>query len=369
MTINIQANYSLKDHNTLGFEQSAEFYCAPENDAQLEAALTHAQQNKLQLTVLGGGSNLVLTSNIEGLVIRPAYQHLRTEPGDQPDATFVHAGAGIVWNDLVEHTLKLGLQGLENLTLIPGSVGAAPVQNIGAYGVEVEQRIVSVKAMHLPSRQWQTFSPEQCRFSYRDSYFKHHPRQYLITDVCFRLGPCNALNYQYETLAHYLRRHSYAEDSQAVDSRGEDKCAADSRAENNDTTAAKEPDAVQISQAVAAIRSSRLPDPATLGNVGSFFHNPIVSNDQAAKLRQQFADMPVYPSGEHNSKLSAAWLIDNAGLKGYRQHAVGVYDKQALVLVNYGGGDGEQLMGLAAFVKKRIKQDYDVDLQIEPTIL
>ena len=153
-TINIQADYSLKHHNTLGFDQTAQLYSAPADDAALEAALLHAQENKLPVTILGGGSNVVLTKDIKGLVIHPAYASINIEPTEREDTTLVSVGAGIGWNDLVNHTLATGLRGLENLTLIPGNVGAAPVQNIGAYGVEIEQRIAWLRALHLPSMQW-----------------------------------------------------------------------------------------------------------------------------------------------------------------------------------------------------------------------
>ena len=340
MTINIQADYSLKRHNTLGFDQVAEYYCAPADDAALEAALRHAEENTLAVTILGGGSNIVLTKDIKGLVIHPAYTSINIEPTEREDTTLVRAGAGIDWDELVSHTLAAGLRGLENLTLIPGNVGAAPVQNIGAYGVEIEQRIAWLRALHLPSMQWMRFTPEQCQFSYRNSVFKQHKHQYLITEVCFRLGDCNPLIHDYDSLANYLK-----------------------------VQGVERPDALQISRAVASIRASRLPDPEHLGNAGSFFHNPVVDNVKAERLREQFPRLPTYPNGPDHCKLSAAWLIDNAGLKGIRHGDVGVYEKQALVLVNHGDGDGSQLLVLAQEIQQRIKSLYAIDLQIEPTII
>jgi len=340
MTINIQPDFSLKPFNTFGFDQQAEFFCTVNNDSELEAAVRHGQKQKLAITVLGGGSNVVLANDIKGLVIHPGYTHIRYLHTDTCDASLVVAGAGIVWDELVAMTLDKGLRGLENLTLIPGTVGAAPVQNIGAYGVEADQRIVSVRALHLPTLQWHKFSAAQCQFSYRNSYFKQHPNQYVISEVHFKLGDCHALNYQYDSLQKHLQRHGMVE-----------------------------PDARQISQAVASIRSSRLPDPAIMGNAGSFFHNPVIDNNKAQALQLRFPDVPVYPNSTSHSKLSAAWLIDKAGCKGMQVGNVGVYDKQALVLVNHGNGTAEQLLALARQIQDEIKRRYDIDLQIEPTVI
>ncbi|MFK7997010.1 MAG: UDP-N-acetylmuramate dehydrogenase [Granulosicoccus sp.] len=340
MTLDIQSEVSLKQFNTFGFDQKAEHFCKVASDAELEAAVAHAQQHELPITILGGGSNIVLTRDIPGMVIHPAYHQLSSVPTQQTDATVVQVGAGVVWDELVRQTLKNKLRGLENLTLIPGSVGAAPVQNIGAYGVEVGERIVSVRAFHIASRQWQEFTPQQCQFSYRSSFFKQHPGQYIITQVDFRLGDCNPTQCSYASLAAYLEAQQLST-----------------------------PDAIEISNAVESIRSSRLPDPAKIGNAGSFFHNPVVENDQASDLQTRFPDLPVFPSGQHHSKLSAAWMIDNAGFKGVRHEGVGVYDKQALVLVNQGHGTGQQLMSLASQIQQHVRKLYDVALVVEPTII
>lgn len=340
MTIDIKPDFSLKNHNTFGFDQKAEFFCEVHNDSELESAISHAEQHTLVITVLGGGSNVVLTKDISGLVIHLAYHHLEYHPTNHADATIVFAGAGLVWNELVCMTLEKGLRGLENLTLIPGTVGAAPVQNIGAYGVEIDQRIDSLRAFHLPTAQWQEFTADQCQFSYRNSYFKQRPNEYVITEVRFRLGDCNPLIHEYDSLKKHLVQHS-------MDA----------------------PTAVQIRDAVADIRSSRLPDPKVIGNAGSFFHNPVIPNEQAHALRCRFPNLPVFASGASQSKVSAAWLIDMAGFRGMRNGEVGVYDKQALVLVNHGNGTGAQLLELARHIQLSIKQEYKIDLHIEPTII
>lgn len=335
-------NQSLKNFNTFGFDQCAEYFVDVDNDITLSESLEYAQRNNLDIFVLGGGSNLVLTNDIKGLVIHCAQESIRYIAQADANACKVVVGAGVQWHALVQDTLQHGLAGLENLSLIPGQVGAAPVQNIGAYGVELKDRIDSVRALHLPSRQWKTFSIEECQFDYRNSYFKQCPNEYVITEVTFLLGNCRKLNTSYGSLAQYLDTHG-------IDN----------------------PSAIDISKAVIAIRQSRLPDPSVLGNAGSFFHNPVVSREHASALLARYPDLVSFNVDDATVKLSAAWMIDTLGFKGVRRGAVGVYDQQALVLVNHvsGSSNGKAMIALAREIQSAVQEHFSVHLNIEPVIV
>lgn len=338
----IQLKKSLRDFNTLGFDQYAEYYVAIDNDTTLQECVTYAQHNSLDTFVLGGGSNLVLTSDIKGLVMHCAQRSIEYIAVPGTNSSKVVAGAGVQWHALVQDTLNNGLTGLENLSLIPGQVGAAPVQNIGAYGVEIKDRIDSVRAMHLPTQQWRTFSAAECQFEYRNSFFKQRPQEYLITDVTFLLGECCELNTSYGSLAQYLETHG-------IDN----------------------PAAIDISEAVMAIRRSRLPDPAELGNAGSFFHNPVVSREHASALLARYPGLVSFDVDDLHVKLSAAWMIDTLGFKGTRRGDVGVYNQQALVLVNHhsGSSNGNTLLALAHEIQSAVERHFKVSLNIEPVIV
>lgn len=340
--IDIQQQYSLRHHNTFGFDQRAENFVAVQDDESLVEALDYAKEHALDVFVLGGGSNLVLTKDINGLVIHCAQQHLEYQTLDSEHNGKVTVGAGVQWHSLVLDTLAQGLAGLENLSLIPGQVGAAPVQNIGAYGVELKDRLHSLRALHLPSRQWREFSADECEFDYRHSIFKRCRNEYLITEVTFTLGDCHGLNTAYDSLARYL-------DEQQLSN----------------------PTARDISQAVMTIRRSRLPDYQQLGNAGSFFHNPIVTKVQVASLRQQYPEMPAFEVSPASAKLSAAWMIDTLGYRGVRRGDVGIYEKQALVLVNHvaGSSQGRSLIALAEEIRTEVETHFNVSLSMEPVVI
>jgi len=336
----IEQDKALEPFNTLGFSQSAERFVETHSDAQLVCAIEHAQSNAWPIFILGGGSNIVLTQNIPGLTIRPINTTVRYDSAGTRYKTRVTVGAGMPWHQLVTDTLEYGLRGLENLSLIPGTVGAAPVQNIGAYGVELDSLVTRVRALHIDSRQWQDFTREQCDFSYRQSFFKANTHQYVITEVELALGECNQLKYDYASLQAHL------------DSRG-----------------ISHPDAMQISESVVATRKARLPDPAVLANVGSFFHNPVISKDQAEQLQQLHPGIPTYDAGDAGIKVSAAWMIEQLGFKGMKTDNVGVHEHQSLVLVHLGNGRGEELLALATQIKQAVRQRYSIALHIEPTVL
>ncbi|MFK8078011.1 MAG: UDP-N-acetylmuramate dehydrogenase [Granulosicoccus sp.] len=335
----VEHNKSLKQFNTFGFDQRAEHFATASNDAELEQLVELAQSKSWPVFVLGGGSNIVLTKDLAGLVIHMADTRVEVISDNDGGNKRIKAGAGVGWHDFVLQTLALEANGLENLSLIPGSVGAAPVQNIGAYGVEVKDRIHKVRALHMPTGEWREFSASDCEFAYRHSFFKNHPGEYAITQVEFNLGSQCAIEAEYSSLKQEL--HNLGLNA---------------------------PSALDISRTVTNIRQSRLPDPTMIGNAGSFFHNPIVTEAQASELLQRFPSMVNFPAQTGFRKLSAAWMIDQAGFKGVRRGNVGVYEKQALVLINLGDGRGCELLALAQEIQASISNVFGVDLSIEPNV-
>ncbi len=293
--------------------------------------------------ILGGGSNLVLGSYFDGLMLQVAIPG-RALVAEDADAWYVQAGAGEAWHEFVQWTLAEGWPGLENLSLIPGSVGAAPIQNIGAYGLEVAERLAFVDTIDLDSGEARRFTAADCRFGYRDSCFKqegwHLDGRFLITEVTFRL-PKN-----------WAPLTGYADVERELD-------------------AAKitHPNASDIAQAVVAIRQRKLPDPAVIPNAGSFFQNPVVEAAQAALLRASHPELPAYPQADGRMKLAAGWLIEQAGWKGRRLGPVGMYEKQALVLVNHGGATGADVAALAQAVQADVLARFGVSLLPEPIYL
>ena len=339
MSFNVLENHSLKQLNTFGFDQQAEYFVNAGTEAEIEQAVQFAKDKDLALFVLGEGSNVVLASDIAGLVLQLTDQHIKLN-AKNANTVLVSVGAGVNWHALVQHTLRNDIRGLENLSLIPGSVGAAPVQNIGAYGVEVKDRISQVRAFHIPTMQWQTWQASQCQFSYRDSIFKQRADQYIISQVEFTLGKQHQLQMSYTTLAQHLHKRHLAF-----------------------------PNAQEISESVIAIRQARLPDPALIGNAGSFFHNPIVATDQHQKLLARYPQMPCYPQKDGRVKLAAGWLIDNLGFKGLVKNGVGVHREQALVLINTGTGNGAGILELAGNIQTAVLEAYGVQLHIEPRVV
>lgn len=333
-------NQSLKPLNSFGFDQSAELFAQLSNEDEIEEAVRYAAEQKHPLTVLGGGSNLVIVSDISGLVIQPTDSSIDIQKLSDT-CTHVIAGAGVNWHSLVQTTLAHDIPGLENLSLIPGSVGAAPVQNIGAYGVEVQDRIHSVRALHIPSMQWQTLSPAECRFSYRHSLFKEQKGEFIISQVTFSLG------YQHERQTCYASLQQHLTDRKLPDPRPS-----------------------EVAESVIAIRQARLPDPNLIGNAGSFFHNPKISPTQYQSLKEQFPKLPSYPQADGSVKVAAGWLIDNLGLKGFAIGGIRVHEDQALVLVNPGGnGTGREVLELAEHIKGQVFDHYGIELNIEPEVI
>ncbi|NWK76684.1 UDP-N-acetylmuramate dehydrogenase [Aquitalea sp. LB_tupeE] len=341
MTLRIQSQVSLKPHNTFGMDVSAAHFCQLDDLAQLPILLADVRFRQGPVLWLGGGSNLLLTQDYPGLVVKLALRGIQLLE-DHGDKLLVQAAAGENWHDFVRYCLQQGWYGLENLSLIPGTVGACPVQNIGAYGVEVKDRITQVVCADLQAHGAEVvLENTDCRFAYRDSVFKHEAAgRLLVTAVRFQLTRQPQL------------KTAYGDIQQELDKRG-----------------ISHPTPLDVSDVVMAIRASKLPNPAELGNAGSFFKNPVIGQDQAAELLQRFPTLPHYPAGPGKVKLAAGWLIDQAGLKGYRQGDAAVHDRQALVLVNHGAASGSQMWALARHVQDTVRQRYGVELEAEPLVL
>jgi UDP-N-acetylmuramate dehydrogenase len=339
VSLRLQEAVSLKPFNTFGVDVQARLFAEAHNDAEVREALALAELRGLPLLPIGGGSNLLLTGDIEALVLRMASRGLRIVEDDGA-RVLVEAEAGEPWHPFVLWSLQQGLAGLENLSLIPGTVGAAPMQNIGAYGVEIKDVFAGLTALDRHSGELREFGLEECAFAYRDSLFKQQPGRWLILRVRFVLSRPAQLHLDYGP----VRQRLQAEGIEA-------------------------PTPSDVSHAICAIRSEKLPDPAQLGNAGSFFKNPLVPAALVERIRAEHADLVSYPAGEGLAKLAAGWLIERAGWKGYREGDAGVHRLQALVLVNYGAATGSQLLELARRIQHDVQQRFGVELEIEPNVL
>ncbi|MCC1496309.1 UDP-N-acetylmuramate dehydrogenase [Alcanivorax sp. 1008] len=326
--------------NTLGLPASAQWYAALDDIAQLPALLANPSVTNLPLTVLGEGSNVVLRAELPGLVLRPQMRGMRIVEWRGSQA-LIECQAGESWDALVQWSLKQGLAGLENLSLIPGSVGAAPVQNIGAYGVELADRFDSLIACSLQNGKPRSFSPQECAFAYRDSFFKSvEPGAWMISSVRLLLDRDLAPVLGYADLAS---RYQALPDEQR--------------------------NATGLRELVCSLRRSKLPDPALLPNAGSFFKNPVVPAEQYTSLQLRYPDLAAYPQADGSYKLAAGWLIERAGWKGKRVGNVGMHAQQALVLVNYAEATGAEVLAFADLVRQSVAEMFDVVLEQEPIIL
>ncbi|MEW5250238.1 UDP-N-acetylmuramate dehydrogenase [Microbulbifer discodermiae] len=333
----IHTDVDLQPLNTLAIAAKADFFARVTSLEQLLEVLEFSRHRQLPVLPLGGGSNIVLTGDFPGLVIHLQLQGVSMV--DTGEDTLVTAAAGENWHQLVMRTVEQGIGGLENLALIPGCIGAAPIQNIGAYGVELRDIFWDLTAVHIASGEQQKFSANDCQFEYRSSVFKGRALdQFVITRVRMRLPRRWVPRIDYPALQHYFNEHQLD--------------AAEQR-----------PD--QIARAVIAIRSSKLPDPAEIPNAGSFFKNPLVSESCYFALKQRYPELVAFPAGER-WKLAAGWLIERAGWRGKRLNNVGVHQRQALVLINPGRGPGAEVTRLAAEIATDIYQKFGVELEPEP---
>jgi UDP-N-acetylmuramate dehydrogenase len=334
----LQSNVALT--NTLRLPALAQWYAPLHEIAQLPALLAEAHQRQAPITVLGEGSNVVLQADLPGLVLQPQMRGMAIIQW-QGSRALVECQAGESWDQLVQWSLQQGLAGLENLSLIPGSVGAAPFQNIGAYGVELADRFDSLTACSLQDGLARQFSLDECQFSYRDSFFKSvEPGRWLISSVRLWLDREQAPVLGYADLASRYQALPF-----------------------------EQRNATGLRQIICQLRRSKLPDPAQLANAGSFFKNPQVSAEQYQQLQQRYPELVAYPQPSGLYKLAAGWLIERAGWKGKRLADVGMHAQQALVLVNYGDASGAEVLALAAQVRESVAALFAVELEQEPIIL
>lgn len=335
----IQENISLRRYNTFGIDKKARLFFEAQSSDEVVQAISHARSLGKDLFILGGGSNVLLVQDIDALVIKINIQGIEKIEEDT-DSILIKAGAGVVWHHLVSYSLTSGLSGLENLSLIPGTVGAAPMQNIGAYGVEIESVFDHLDAIEIASRQTQKFYKKDCAFGYRESVFKNKWKgKYIITHVALRLWKRPRPTVDYGDIQATLQKLG-------------------------NLSATPE----NISKAVISIRQSKLPDPAKIGNAGSFFKNPVVPVANFENLRGKFPQIPGYRVGK-SVKIPAAWLIEQAGWKGKRFGNVGVHAHQPLVLVNHGNGEGSDIVELSKKIQSDIYDKFGIQLEREVNLI
>lgn len=334
----LQENVSLKPYNTFGVEAKTRFFVEVTTGVELLEALGWVGDRPL--LILGGGSNLLFPQDWEGVVLKINIRG-REIVQENTDSVHIKFSAGENWHESVLYTVNQGWGGLENLSLIPGQVGTAPVQNIGAYGAEVKDTIVSLEAVNINKRTTKVFKNEECKFGYRDSIFKHQQKgQWIITSVTFELNKNPVLKLNYGAIGETLR------------------------AQNVENPGVKD-----VSEAVIKIRQSKLPDPNKIGNGGSFFKNPIVSAEKLEALKKNYPDIPNYHLLTTDYKIPAAWLIETAGWKGKRVGNAGVHEKQALVLVNHGGATGSEIWQLGQQVQADVETKFGIKLEPEVNII
>ena len=330
-------DHPLRDLNSFHVEERADSIIEFDSKQDLDQIFAEGVTPE-NWYVLGGGNNILFTQRFAGTLLKPVGKGIKIK-AQIDDSVIVEAEAGVEWDDLVAWSVERDLWGMENLSLIPGTVGAAPVQNIGAYGAEAKDVIERVHYFDVEDRKHHTLGCAECRFAYRESIFKHELKgRAIITSVEFRLSKSSQPSLGYGDLA------------KEVELRGGATLK-------------------NIREAVCAIRQSKLPDTAVLGNAGSFFKNPIVNKEVSERLKAEYDSMPIYPVSEHKCKLAAGWLIDQAGLKGYRKGNVGVHERQALVLVNFGGATGAEVIALSKEVRERVFAKFGINIDPEVNIL
>ncbi len=336
----IQENISLKSFNTFGIDTTARHFSTFKSEEELQELLLEKLVKDNSRLVLGGGSNLLLTKDFDGIVLKNEIKGVDLIKEDEMHY-YIKSNAGEVWHSFVMHCIKNNYAGVENLSLIPGCVGASPMQNIGAYGVEIKDVFHSLEAVNIYDGSIKTFTIEECAFGYRESIFKRKEKDnWIITSVTFRLNKRPVLNTAYGAIEEELDRMKL------------------------DTITIKD-----VSQAVINIRSSKLPNPKEIGNAGSFFKNPVVSITVFEEIKKHYNNAPSYPINEAEVKVPAGWLIETAGWKGKNMGTYGVHAKQALVLVNYGGATGKEIYDLSTIIINDIRIKFGIELEREVNII
>lgn len=337
--LQIQENVSLKNFNTFGIDTRARYFVEIAHEDELTELFADPQWQQTERLVLGGGSNMLMVSDFDGLVIRMNIRGI--EHRISHDDVYVEVGGGEVWNGLVNYCVDHGYAGIENLSLIPGSVGASPIQNIGAYGVELKDVFHSCRAFEIATGTFKSFSKEDCKFGYRESVFKAELKGlYIIVSVKFHLSLIPNLNIQYGAIGQELQNRGIVN-----------------------------PTIKDVSQVVAHIRVSKLPDPSTIGNAGSFFKNPVISAEEFATVQAKFPDVVNYPAADGGVKLAAGWLIEQCGWKGKTAGHTGTWKNQALVLVNHGGATGQEVYDFSSQIIDSVYTKFGVTLQREVNII
>lgn len=339
--VQIRENLSLKPYNTFGIDVDAEYFSSFSNLDDLRELLSYIEKNKIgQSLVLGGGSNILLLKGYPGIVLKNELKGIEVINEDE-EHLYIKAGAGENWHQFVMHCVRHDYAGVENLSLIPGNVGASPMQNIGAYGVEIKDVFYQLEAMHIEEKEIHTFKLEDCHFGYRESVFKNNAKgQYVITSVTYRLNKVPQYNTSYGAIKQELEKMGVTL-----------------------------PTIQSISQAVINIRSSKLPNPFEIGNAGSFFKNPQVPVDDYNRLKDTYPSIVGFPVNESTTKVAAGWLIEQCGWKGYRKGDTGCYPQQALVLVNYGKATGRDIFELSEEIIESVKTKFGVELEREVNLV
>lgn len=333
----LKNNHSLKKYNSFGIKANSRFFCKIEKNTDIDMLLEWYQQVEEPLLLLGGGSNLLFVNDYQGITAVIETKGI-SMVGEDDDYTYIKVAAGEIWHNFVRWTVENGYAGLENLSLIPGTVGAAPMQNIGAYGVELADHLYQLEAIELTTGKTKLFTQQACLFQYRDSFFKSTAMgQYLIQSITIK---------------------SPKKPQWKIDYAGLKQCLV-----------GKEINALNISNSVIALRRTKLPDPTVLGNAGSFFKNPLLSTKKWRMLKQQYPSLSGYPQADGSMKTSAAGLIEKCGWKGKQQGDAGVYEKHALVLVNHGHATGEDIWQLATDIIRSVNDQFGVSLEIEPRVI
>ena len=381
-------NISLRRFHTFATEAKARYYLEFSSSDELREMWKARPGLFSQVLVMGGGSNMLFTGDYPGMVIRPAVTGIALEKEDNRHV-WLRAGAGVVWDDFVSFAVEAGWGGVENLSLIPGMVGAVPVQNIGAYGCEAAGVVSSVTGVEFPSGEIRDYDASSCRFAYRSSLFKEQLREkFIITSVVFRLDKTPQLKLEYgELKMEVMKKFKGAKaspfkgpgvvDVAGVGEEGKEESGGQYPISNVQTEEVGGITVQRVREAVIGIRRGKLPDPALLGNAGSFFKNPVVRKEAAEKLKAAFPGMPLYPagetaaqgSGEERMKLSAGWLIDQCGWKGFRRGDAGVHRDHALVLVNYGDASGMEIYSLSEEIRFSVWERFGVELEREVMVI
>ena len=333
----IEENVSLRDLTTMCIGGNAKFFCRVQNIEDIKEAMAFVREHSVSYFILGGGSNIVFSDEgFSGLVIKVEISGVVFE--DKEDHVLITAGAGIVWDDLVEETVERGLHGLENLSLIPGTVGAASVQNIGAYGTEVEEVVEQVETFDVATQKIKNFSHDECLFKYRKSFFKENGKgKYIVVRVVFKLLKSNKASLLYGSLQKVFNEKKITS-----------------------------PTPREVREIIIAIRKEKLPCDGDVGSAGSYFKNPVISQDHYTKLLSIYPKMPGFPVSENEIKIPAGWLVDNVcGLRGFREGEVGAYEHQALILVNYGNATAEEIKKFAEKIVDLVKEKTNISLERE----